>query len=118
MAESKKINIGVNDGQEFFAHELTVNFNPTQFILDFKSVTPRNDPRSKETPYVNIRHNVVLVDVFHAKKINELLTKMVEEYEKKYGKIEMPKALKKAQKERKESKDEKSTKEAVPAYLG
>jgi hypothetical protein len=118
MEEKKKISLGINDGQEFFAHELTVNFNPTQFILDFKCITPRSDPRTKENPYVNIKHNVVLVDVFHTKKINELLGKMVNEYEKKYGKIEMPKALKKLQKEKKESQDDKSTKQSIPSYFG
>ncbi|MBW2981821.1 DUF3467 domain-containing protein [Candidatus Woesearchaeota archaeon] len=118
MAEGKKINLGINDGQEFFAHEVSLNFNPTQFIFDFKCVTPRVDPRSKDTPYLSIKHNIVMVDAHHAKKIHELLGKVINDYEKKLGKIEMPKALKKAQKDSKKSKDDKTTKEAAPNYLG
>ena len=56
MPEQKKINISINEGMEFFAHELSVNFNPTQFIFDFKCITPRVDPRSKEVPHLNIKH--------------------------------------------------------------
>ena len=117
MPESKKINIGVNDGNEFFAHEMSINFNPTQFIFDFKCITPRVDPRSKDVPYLSIKHNVVMVDAHHAKKIHELLTRIITDYEKKFGKIELPKAVKKAQKESKKQTKEKST-EAVPSYLG
>ncbi len=118
MPESKKINIGVNDGNEFFAHEMSINFNPTQFIFDFKCITPRVDPRSKDVPYLSIKHNVVMVDAFHAKRIHELLGKVINDYEKKFGKIELPKALKKAQKDSNKSKDKKSTKEITPSYLG
>jgi len=41
----KKVNFGIEDGDNFFAHEVSVNFNPTQFVLDFKCITPRVDPR-------------------------------------------------------------------------
>ena len=115
--QQKKINLSINEGAEFFAHELSINFNPTQFIFDFKCITPRNDLRSKEVPHLNIKHNVILTDVFHAKQIYELLGKVLGDYEKKYSKIEMPKALKKAKKQAKD-KDKKSTKESIPAYLG
>ncbi len=118
MPESKKINLGINDGKEFFAHEMSINFNPTQFIFDFKCITPRVDPRSKDVPYLSIKHNVVMVEVHHAKKIHELLGRVISDYEKKLGKIELPKAVKKARKESKKAKDEKSTEQAVPSYLG
>ena len=117
MTEQKKVNIGVSDGMEFFAHEMSINFNPTQFIFDFKCITPRSDPRSKQAPYIHIKHNVVMVNAHHAKQIHELLGKVIKDYEKKLGKIEMPKAVKKSEKEAKK-KDEKSTKEGVPNYLG
>jgi hypothetical protein len=115
----KKVSLGINDGTEFFAHELSVNFNPTQFIFDFKCITPRNDPRAKDHPYINIKHNIVMVDAFHAKQVHELLGRVIGDYEKKFGKIEMPKSVKKAQKDhKKQEKDEKSTKQAIPSYLG
>ena len=43
--EQKNLNVSVNEGDAFFCHELSVNYNPLQVILDFKTVTPR---RSKE----------------------------------------------------------------------
>ena len=65
----KNVNMTITDGEAFFAHELSVNFNPMQFILDFKCVTPRVDPRSKESIVLNMKHNVIMVDPFHAKRI-------------------------------------------------
>jgi len=118
MAE-KKINFGINDGDNFFAHEVSVNFNPTQFILDFKCITPRVDPRSNEGPFINIKHNVVMMDVFHAKKFMEFLSKRIEDYEKEFGKIEKPSAVKKIEKKRqKEAKDSKNKKTEAPSYFG
>ena len=118
--QPKKINLGIQDGNEFFAHELSVNYNPTQFIFDFRCVTPRSDPRSKETPFISIKHNVVLVDTHHAKRILEVLTNVVNQYEKQFGKIEKPKALKAIEKKAKKAKNanKKSTKETIPSYLG
>ncbi|MFH2028171.1 MAG: hypothetical protein ABIJ08_03465, partial [Nanoarchaeota archaeon] len=58
-AGEKRVNFGINDGDAFFAHEISVNFNPTQFVLDFKSITPRVDPRSNEGPVIALKHNVV-----------------------------------------------------------
>ncbi|MBW2978173.1 DUF3467 domain-containing protein [Candidatus Woesearchaeota archaeon] len=121
MTEPKKINLGIQDGQEFFAHELSVHFNPTQFIFDFRSVTPRNDPRSKDVPFISIRHNVVLSEPYHAKRILEVLKNVIEQYEKQFGKIEKPKAVKEYEKKMKNAvkKDsKKSTKETIPSYLG
>ena len=117
--EQKKLNVGIADSHEFFAHELSVNFNPMQFILDFKCITPRVDPRTKENPLLMIRHNVVMVDAFHAKKIHEMLGDIIKKYEEQHGRIEMPKAVKKAEKKSKakEKKKEASTK-SIPSYLG
>lgn len=117
MPEEKQINVGINDGKEFFAHELSINFNPMQFILDFKCVTPRVDPRTKDTPFISIKHNVVMVDPFHAKRIVEVLSNALNNYEKQFGKIEKPKALQKFEKSRKKtSKSEQKTQ--APSYLG
>ena len=114
--EKRKMNVNIRDGQVFFAHETAVNFNPTQFIFDFKCVTPRIDVRSKEAPTIAIDHNVVMVEPYHAKKISELLNKIVKKYEKEFGKIEKPKALEKLEK-RKKGKD-KEVKKQVPTYFG
>lgn len=120
MAEKKQINMGINDGHEFFAHELSINFNPMQFILDFKCITPRNDVRSKDNPFISIKHNIVLADPYHAKKIFELLGTTIRRYEEQFGKIELPKPLKKWEKDRKKQAKKKKgeAKTQAPSYLG
>lgn len=114
--EPQKININIKDGEAFFAHEVSINFNPLQFILDFKCITPRVDPRG-ERPSIAIEHNVIMVDPYHAKRILELLSKVIERYEKEFGKIEKPKALKRIEKEQQKlAKRKKDIK--LPTYLG
>ncbi|MEA3430795.1 MAG: DUF3467 domain-containing protein [Nanoarchaeota archaeon] len=122
--EKKRINLSINDGNAFFAHEVSINFNPLQFILDFKNVTPRIDPRSKERNTLCMVHNVVMIDPFHAKQVHDLLGEVVKKYEKEFGKIEKPKALKKLEKKAKKvnkdvkSDDKKKTTRETPTYLG
>ena len=121
--EKQSINLSINDGEPFYAHEVSVNFNPMQFIVDFRSVTPRNDPRTKGgRPSINLKHNVVMVDPWHMVQVKELFGRMVEAYEKEFGKIKKPKAIelfeKKHKKAAKESKDESTTETEVPSYFG
>lgn len=120
MSENKKsINIGIDDGKEFFAHETSVNFNPTQFIFDFRCITPRIDPRSKETPFVSLKHNVIMVDPWHAKEMLRILTDSVAKFEEQFGKIEKPKAVQKYLKDaEKLKKQEKPEVTQTPSYLG
>ena len=115
MTEEKKINMGIDDGKEFFAHETSINFSPTQVILDFRSITPRVDPRTKDTPYIALRHNVVMVDPWHAKEIQRILSNALSKYEEKFGVIETPKHLKEAA-NKKEDGDEHKTE--IPSYFG
>lgn len=117
MAE-RKLNFSINEGDVFYAHEMSVNFNPTQFVLDFKCVTPRVDPRSQEGPVISIKHNVVLVDPYHTKKIAGFLSKRIEDYEKEFGKIEKPKSVREFEKKRKKEKEKKVEKTQVPSYFG
>ncbi len=114
----KKINLSINEGEVFFAHEVSVNFNPTQFVLDFKNITPRMDPRSQDGPTLSIKHNVVLVEPYHLKKFQEFLNKRISDYEKEFGKIEKPKAIEAYNKKHKKKKVEKSDKTPVPSYFG
>ncbi|MFW6449911.1 MAG: DUF3467 domain-containing protein [Nanoarchaeota archaeon] len=117
MSEEKKFNVSVNDGMDFFANETSINFSPTHFILDFKSITPRVDMRSKETPVLSVKHNVVLMDPYNVKRMHKMLGDVIKNYEKKYVKIKKPEALTKAEKD--SQKTDKSTKKAtVPNYLG
>jgi hypothetical protein len=114
--DEKKLNFSISDGPEFFAHEVTINFNPTQFIMDFKCVTPRSDPRSREGQIIALKHNVVLLDVYHAQKLHELMGSIIERYQKEYGKIKKPKAIEAA--EKRKVKDVKIERGSIPSYLG
>ena len=104
--------------QDFFAHEASINFNPTQFILDFKCITPRVDPRAKDSAVINLKHNIVIVDAYHAQRLYELMGEVIQKYEKEFGKIEKPKQLKIIEKKNKKSdkSDDKTT--GTPSYLG
>lgn len=120
MEEDQKISVSINDGDPFFAHEMSVNFNPMQFIMDFRCVTPRNDPRSKARPALLINHNVVMVDPWHMSLIRDLMDRMIKKYEEQFGKIKKPKAIESFEKKQKsEPKAEvKGEKTEVPTYFG
>ncbi len=114
----KNMNFSIDDGDAFFCHEISVNFNPLQFVLDFKSVTPRVDVRSKNGPSIRIKHNVVLMDPFHAKKTVELLSRVIADYEKQFGEIKKPKVIEKMEKNAKKKSDSKSKTFKTPTYFG
>ena len=120
MEEQKKINLSITDGTAFFAHEASINFSPVQFILDFKCVTPRIDPRSEEAPTMHMAHNVIMLDPFHAKKFYELLGQVIAKFEKDFGKLEQSKALKVMEKKVKKEAEKLSheDKSTGPNYFG
>ena len=115
----EKINLNMNDGDAVYAHELSINFNPLQFVFDFKSVTPRVDPRSRDRASIVLKHNVILVDPYHAKKVHELLGDVLKKYEKEFGKIEKPKQLQVAEKKSKKEINKLGSKEKIeaPSYI-
>ena len=115
-----QININIQDGEPFFAHEVSINFTPTQVTFDFKCITPRTDPRSQE-PSFQIKHNVVMLDPWHAKSLLEVLGNVTGKYEKEFGKIQKPKSLLKAEKKQKELAAADPTIKGVqniPNYMG
>ena len=101
------------DGEPFFAHEATVNYMPTMFTIDFKCITPRNDPRSKK-PTFQMKHNVVMVEPWHAKQLIQILKAVVQRYENDFGKVNKPKQIKKAE-EKRQAAPEKAE---MPSYFG
>ena len=119
MAEQpKKLNVSINDGDEFFAHELSLNYNPTQLVFDFRCVTPRTDVRSRDGAVLNIKHNIVLVEPWHAKEIQRVLKNVIDNYEKQFGKIEKPKSVKKFEKNQQKMNKAETTKTQAPSYMG
>ena len=113
----EKINLNINEGDAFYAHELSINFNPLQFVFDFKSVTPRVDPRSRDRASIVMKHNVVLVDPYHAKRVHSLLGDVLKKYEKEFGNIEKPKSLQLAEKKNKKQKNKSKEKIVAPSYI-
>ncbi len=113
----EQINLNIVDGEPFFAHEVTVNFTPTQMTVDFKCITPRTDPRSKK-PSFQLRHNVVMIEPWHAKTLLGVLKNVVDRYEEEFGKIQKPKSLIKAEKKQKEFMAKAGEAPEVPTYMG
>ena len=122
MEEEQKdsINLAISDSEPFFAHEMSINFNPMQFILDFRCITPRNDPRTKGgRPSLHLKHNVVMVEPWHMVQVRELFNRMIEAYEKEFGKIKKPKAVEMFEKKHKKPAESKeSGKTEAPSYFG
>lgn len=115
--EKEKINMNISDlAPDFFAHEASINFNPTQLIFDFKCITPRVDPRSKHNVVINLKHSIIMLDSYHAKRFHELLGEVIKKYEKEFGKIEQPNQL--VQLEKKQKLIKKKGETTVPSYLG
>ena len=116
---TKNLNISIKEGDAFYCHEMSVNFNPLQFVLDFKSVTPRVDPRSQEGPSVVLKHNVVLMDPWHMKQAVQMLGKVITEYESQFGEIVKPKPVEIMEERHKDTVKEKQDKTvSTPTYFG
>jgi len=112
------VNIHIMEGDAFFAHEVTINFTPTQFTLDFKCITPRTDPRSKGGVSFLLKHNVVMADPWHTKQILNVLSGVVKKYEEEFGAIKKPKQIEIAEKKQKTLLAQKGEKTETPTYLG
>ncbi|MBD3361726.1 DUF3467 domain-containing protein [Candidatus Woesearchaeota archaeon] len=117
MTEQQKVNIQIKEGNVFFAHEMSANFTPTQFSLDFKSITPRTDPRSKQASFL-LEHNLVLVEPWHTKMILQVLSNVIKKYEEEFGKIKKPKALATAEKKHKKQIEATEDSTETPSYFG
>ncbi|MBS3136281.1 hypothetical protein J4401_04950 [Candidatus Woesearchaeota archaeon] len=79
--ENKKINLSISEGIAFYGHEASINYGEGQFIFDFKCITPRIDPRSRDGPVVNLSHNVVMVNPEQAKSLYSQLGELLGKYE-------------------------------------
>ena len=120
--QQRKLNFNINDGDSFYANEISITFVPTQFAFDFKNISPRVDIRNQEgTENFVLKHNVVLVDPFQIKQFAIVLGQAVERYEKEFGKIEKPEAIKKIEENMKKNQKKTTTTSKshdVPSYFG
>jgi len=99
MAE-KHVNIQIDHRENaFYSDNISVIYNPSKFILDFKQITPRMDHiQGKPQETLAVKHNVIIMDTKFAKIFLNTLKKSIEGYEKKYGEIKIPKTQKKPEK--------------------
>jgi hypothetical protein len=93
----KHVNIQIDHRENaFYSDNISVIYNPSKFILDFKQITPRMDHiQGKAQETLSVKHNVVIMDAKFAKIFLNTLKKSIEGYEKKYGEIKVPKTPKK-----------------------
>lgn len=100
MAEAK-YNIGVNHGKEaFYANGVSINVNADKFTIDFRQTTQRlDDLGGKAQTTVFTQHNALLLDPSIAKGLFNILKQGITNYEKKFGKIQLPKQIKNKEKE-------------------
>lgn len=122
MAEEdmRKINFSINDGETFFANEISITFGPAQFAFDFKNISPRVDMRSQDgSKTFVLKHNVVLIEPFQIKQLAKVLGDAITRYELEFGNIELPAPIMKAEQElQKLAKSEAKQSHDVPSYFG
>jgi hypothetical protein len=116
--DGNKINFSISDGDSFFAHQASINFNPTMIFLDFKNITPRIDERSASRATLVLKHNVVMLEPYHALVFRDLLNRVIKDYEKEFGKIEKPESIKNLEKKKGSQSKQKEKEDATPSYLG
>ncbi len=99
--ESTNINLNIDEGgASFFAHEFSVEINPTQATLDFKNVSSRIDPRATSgKKYFKMVHNIISIEPILLKEMSRVLNEIIKKYEEKLGEIKKSDALVKAEKE-------------------
>ena len=107
--EEKQLNVRIKDGDQFFANEIGLNFTPTEIVLDFKCISNIHDIENHRA--LLLRHNPVILTPYHAKSFLEVLTKAVNDYEKRFGEIKKPKEIDKAEKIMQKQREDNKTKE-------
>ncbi|MBS3133018.1 DUF3467 domain-containing protein [Candidatus Woesearchaeota archaeon] len=96
----QQMSVDVNPGTDFLAEQVSVSHSPIRFVVDFVKSTPRIDPSSQTTRLIS-SHDVVMMDPYLVKEFLSVLSDNIGKYEKKFGRIEKPEALKKFEKEAK-----------------
>ena len=74
----------------FYTNSISIIFNPSKFVLDFKQTTPHIDRVcEKDQQLFATTHSIVLLDPQFAKVFLGTLKNSIESYEKKFGKIKV-----------------------------
>jgi hypothetical protein len=102
------------DNSPFPANTVTVGHKPDKFILDFKNIYPQYSPDNQ--PFLVVAHRMVLLDPHVAKDFFAAFKANMETYEKNFGEIKIPEAIKKGKKLA-ENRNATGTKDQ-PSYMG
>lgn len=77
-----KINIPKENAEGIYSNLVLMNFNDSEFILDFARILPA----VKEAKI----YSRIMMNPQHSKRLMKLLSKNIEKYEEKYGEIKLP----------------------------
>lgn len=100
------------DKYPLFCNQMTVSHSATEFFLDFRLVYPQFAPDNTQTAMV--LHRTVLFEPYHLKEVLGVIQDNIDRYEKEYGKIKIPEAVKKAKKKAKS----RVITSSAPEYMG
>ena len=112
-----QLNVRIRDGEQFFSNESSINFNPNELVIDFKCVTHTHDVADRRG--LVLKHNMVIMNPFHAKNFLVMFSKVIKEYERRFGEIIKPEAVKRAESMlKKEEKKKSESKKDAEIYFG
>ena len=119
--QQTQLNLRIRDGEQFYSNESSINFNPNEITLDFKCITHTHDLGDRRG--LVLKHNLVILNPFHAKNFLEMFSKVLKDYESKFGEIKKSEPMKKAEKivkkEQKKTTEKKDNKEEEQdSYFG
>lgn len=91
----KKINVKIDYSKDvFFTDSYFVIYSPKNFVFDFKQSTPRMDTIDNERKQtIVVKHEPIVMDPVLAKMLLQSLSSLITDYEKKHGKIKLPKQI-------------------------
>ena len=101
------------DKTPLFCNQMTISHTPTEFFIDFRLVYPQFAPDNTQT--MMVIHKTILFEPHHLKDVLKIIEENIKRYEKEYGKIKTPDAVKRAKKKKAKSRILTSS---VPDYLG
>ena len=93
MENKKQLEVRIDHGKEaFYSNAISVIHSPAKFIINFKQTTPRLDTvGNQKKQVIAVHHKSIILDPDMAKIFLNILRENIGNYEKKFGKIELPK---------------------------
>ena len=109
--EKKKMNLNIDHGgHSFYTDNVTISHGPNKFVMDFTQSTPRFDNIAGQMQQaLLVKHNAIMMEPRMAKIFLQTLTNNIKAFEKKFGKLDMPKRKKKREAKKIKSKNVESS---------